>query len=101
MSKGIVAVNEFRNNKPLSMTKRVSIRYADGRLSVLSARIEISNCYRVNIIWLDSDGEDMEPDEYHDLGLFGYYDADYCNISYENGRLEIVGTNAHTISISK
>ena len=41
--------------------------------------------YRVDIIWDDV----ITQDEYHNLGLYGYYSSDYCEMDYSAGVLTI------------
>ena len=54
------------------------------------------NYFNINITWEDAlkDNED-----YHDLGLFGYYSTDYCNIVQGNGILVISSNNGKRITI--
>lgn len=51
--------------------------------------------YRLDIIWDDVISED----EYHDLGLYGYYSSDYCEISYSQKVLTVNTTDGIIITI--
>lgn len=51
--------------------------------------------YRLDIIWDDVVSED----EYHNLGLYGYYSSDYCEISYSQEVLTIDTTDGIVITI--
>lgn len=54
------------------------------------------NYYNVNISWEDNLSED---EDYHELGLFGYYSTDYCRMRYSSGALIIHSDNNVKITI--
>lgn len=53
---------------------------------------ESENGGRVNIHWNE--------DDYHDKGLFGFYDAYYCKMNYYSDCFEIIDTNGRKIIIT-
>lgn len=66
--------------------------------NTVTVGITVTNIYaNVNILW----DEVISENEYHDLGLYGYYSSKFYDIDYKYGALKISGNEGIEISIWK
>lgn len=75
------------------VAKRKNEVVFNGKVKVIIGDYNIY--HRVDIIW-----DDVDPN-YHDIGLYGYYSTDYCQMNYSNGVLTIFDGNGIEITITE
>lgn len=98
----LIAINEYKRNNEKSTRKKVVVEKGGNIIfndvvTVITG--DDSNFNRIDILWDDVISED----EYHNLGLYGYYSPDYCMMSYcaAANLFKIKTTEGITISIMK
>lgn len=82
-----------RKEEMLVIAKKGNSIVFNDRVNVIIGDYNIY--HRVDIMWDDVN------EDYHDLGLFGYYSTTYCKMEYSNRVLTIYDGNGMEIQITK